>query len=263
MAAYRKLDPALGRNQAAEKVRAKLRFFTFQGVPDRKYTNSVYVHEKGLFADDEFGVFGSACLERVAFTNDVDLGVAVHSPSWIKAHRTKMWAHMLALDRFGAVGAEQVLPLPSSVSNSIPKTAKAFQDFTVGEAFEKLKEVGDRNQTRFLNLPEKAGDGLWDSWTRNCGKFNPAKFNAPVFASDRLVSFSPTCIQAAAPGGFPWPWDTSEGVPGYIYDNIEVDGRCTNAGWGLVRRLPGAAPASVGGEGAQWNCARLGGEFCK
>ena len=57
---------------------------------------------------------------------------------------------------------------------------KAFKDFSVKESFDKLKEVGDANQQKYLvledndsKLEKKNGvwTGLWDLWQKkNCGK---------------------------------------------------------------------------------------------
>ena len=44
-------------------------------------------------------------------TNDIDLGMMVYSPDWMKKHRVEVFAHLLAYDFGGADGGMKDVPI--------------------------------------------------------------------------------------------------------------------------------------------------------
>jgi len=66
---------------------------------------NVYVHSKLYMADDEYVIIGSHCMERVGFTNDIELSFGVYDSvgqsgpySWVGTLRRNLWAEHLDLD---------------------------------------------------------------------------------------------------------------------------------------------------------------------
>jgi len=108
---HKAVTEALAKRDSTGKLAQKVHMFNLikEGLKDNKTSNQIYDHEKTLLIDDEFALVGSTGVEKVGFTNDAELSVAIESNEFATELRRRMLAEFLMLK-----SEDTVLATPAS-----------------------------------------------------------------------------------------------------------------------------------------------------